>query len=186
MSKKKPPYNKNAAIRSAIRRTFSRSPVVREVMMEHRREIPKFNKDGTRAKKDAVQYQCNVCNQWVGSSYIAVDHIEPVIEVEGGFQDWNTFVDRLFCDKDNLQCICDECHQKKTNKERFDRSFLKDSELLKELTDNFIEEVAKKFCTKFTAKKLQDYPKDFQDKVMALKEKLRGIKNEKRKTREKK
>lgn len=116
--KKKPPYNQNSAIRSAVRRTFSRSPFVRDTLMAHRREVPKYNKDGTRAKKDAVQYQCNVCKKWIKSTEIAVDHIIPVIDNDVGFVDWNTFIDRLFCDPSNLQCICDACHNIKTQEER--------------------------------------------------------------------
>jgi len=116
--KKKPPFNENSAIRSAIRRVFSRSPTVREVLMKHRREIPKFNKDGSRAKKDSVQYQCAVCQKWISSTKVSVDHIEPVISIEEGFIDWNIFVQRLFCNILNLQTICDFCHQLKTNSER--------------------------------------------------------------------
>lgn len=116
--KKRPPFNQNSAIRSALRRTFSRSPIVREVLMAGRREVPRYNKDGTRAKKDAVQYQCEVCGKWVGSTHVEVDHINPVIDNNIGFVDWNTFVARLFCGKENLQRICDDCHDKKTQAER--------------------------------------------------------------------
>lgn len=118
---KKNKFNQNAAIRGALRRTFSRSPVVREVLMAVRREIPKFNKDGSRSKKDSVQYKCNVCGNWVGSTKVSVDHISPVITVEVGFVDWTEFVNRLFCGKENLQCLCDDCHQKKSKKERIAR-----------------------------------------------------------------
>src|SRR5690242_6187581 len=107
-SKKRPPFNQNAAVRGAIRRIFSRSPVKIEVQMAHRREVPRYNKDGSRGKVDAVQYQCNVCKNWVGSTHVEVDHIVPVIEVnEQGFVDWNTFVERTFCGPENLQVICD-------------------------------------------------------------------------------
>jgi hypothetical protein len=117
-SKKKPKYNQNSAIRSALRRTFSRSPIVREVLMSGRREVPKYRKDGTRAKKDSVQYQCEVCSKWVGSQHIEVDHINSVIDNEIGFENWETFIERLFCSKENLQRICDDCHDKKTQAER--------------------------------------------------------------------
>lgn len=118
---KKPKYNQNAAIRGALRRQFSRSPIVREVLMKVRREIARYNKDGSRAKKDAVQYCCNVCGQWASSTKVAVDHISPVIDVQVGFVDWNEFVRRLFCDASNLQVICDPCHDSKTQIERIDR-----------------------------------------------------------------
>ena len=116
--KKRPKYNANSAIRGAVRRAFSRSPIVREVLFSGRREVPKYNKDNTRAKKDSVQYQCNSCKEWVGSTCVAVDHIEPVIDNEIGFQDWNTFINRLFCEKDNLQILCDSCHTVKSNAEK--------------------------------------------------------------------
>lgn len=124
--KKKRTWNENAAIRGAVRRIFSRSPVVWEVLSEGRREVPKYRKDGSRARKDAVQYLCQVCNQWVGSTKIAVDHIDPVIPADSTFLDWNTFIARLFCGKENLQRICDGCHYVKTQDERRRRrEFLK-------------------------------------------------------------
>lgn len=170
--KKRPPFNENAAVRSAIRRVFSRSPIVREVMFKVRREVPKYNKDGSRAKKDAVQYQCGVCKTWTKSTAISVDHIEPVISVDVGFQDWNEFVRRLFCKAENLQVICDDCHQKKTNKERFDRQLKKDQELIWSLENEFdcweLDE-ARKSLVKFTPKKLLIYPQDLQERIVKLK-----------------
>lgn len=119
--KKKPKYNQNAIIRGALRRAFARSPAVQEKMAESRREVPRYLKDGTRAKKDWVQRQCEVCKEWVGSTKLAVDHIDPVVSVDDGFQDWNIFVSRLWCDKSNLQRICDDCHNLKTQGERIAR-----------------------------------------------------------------
>jgi 5-methylcytosine-specific restriction endonuclease McrA len=177
--KKHKPFNHNAAIRGAIRRVFSRSPIVREVLMEGRREIPKFNKDGSRSKKDAVQYQCQICSSWVSSTKIAVDHIDPVISVDDGFVDWNTFVERLgFENKKNLQRICDDCHNKKTNAERFKRNFavelneLADMESVKPLLEE-----KKKWLKKFNKKRFErfSYPQDFIDRINALKRRV-GIK----------
>jgi 5-methylcytosine-specific restriction endonuclease McrA len=128
--KKRPPYNQEAAIRGALRRAFSRSPIVREVLEESRQEFPRYKKDGTRHKKNWVKRQCQVCNEWVSSSHIAVDHIIPVISVEHGKQDWNEYVARLWCDKANLQRICDDCHDKKTSEERIARLLKKYTEEL--------------------------------------------------------
>lgn len=119
--KKKPKYNPNSVIRGALRRAFARSPLVQQKMQESRREVPRFNKDGSRHKKNSVQRQCEVCHSWVGSTKIAVDHIDPVVSVDDGFQDWNEFIARLWCDIKNLQRICDDCHDKKTAIERIER-----------------------------------------------------------------
>jgi 5-methylcytosine-specific restriction endonuclease McrA len=120
-SKPRPKYNQSSVIRGALRRAFARSPLVLEIVHSSRREVPRYKKDGTRHKKNSVQRQCQVCFNWVSSSKIAVDHIVPVIDVDTGFIDWNTFIDRLWCDKKNLQIICDSCHNKKTNNERIAR-----------------------------------------------------------------
>ena len=164
-------FNIHAAFRGAARRVFARSPKVRQVLMAGRREIPKYNKDGTRAKKDAVQYSCEVCLLWVGSSYICVDHKDPVISIDS-FVDWNTFYERLDCPISNLQRICDDCHQKKTNKERFERIYAKEqSELNCALSQVWNSEEKKIFLKKFTNKRLAKfpYPQDFKDSIKALK-----------------
>lgn len=117
-AKKKPKYNAQSAIRSALRRTFSRSPTVREVMNKVRRERPWFKKDGSQATKPRVEYLCSECDEWHMGKSIQVDHADPVVDPEVGFVDWNTFVARLFCDASNLTVLCKNCHKKKTDSEK--------------------------------------------------------------------
>ena len=50
-----------------------------------------------------------------------VDHILPVISPLIGFVDWNTLIERLFCEDDGFQLLCHECHKAKTKDEREDR-----------------------------------------------------------------
>jgi len=125
--KKKPSFNQEMAIRGANRRLFARSPLVIQKLEQSRQEFPRFKKDGSRHKKNWVKRQCEVCQEWVSSSKIAVDHIDPVVPPEGfpvEFDMWDRitlFLKRLWCDISNLQRICSECHDKKTYKERIDR-----------------------------------------------------------------
>jgi hypothetical protein len=127
MAKKKPPFNQEMAIRGANRRLFARSPLVVDKLNESRQEFPRYKKDGTLAKKPWVKRQCEVCHSWVGSTQIAIDHIDPVVPPDGfpaNFDMWDRitlFLKRLWCDKSNLQRICDTCHDKKTYAERIDR-----------------------------------------------------------------
>jgi len=116
--KKRPPYNANSAIRSALRRTFSRSPIVREVMHKVRRERPWFKSDGSPAAKPRVEYLCATCNQWFMGKDIQVDHLDPVVDPLVGFLSWDVFVSRLFCDISNLSVICKNDHKFKTNAEK--------------------------------------------------------------------
>lgn len=47
-----------------------------------------------------------------------VDHIKPVVDPKKGFTTWDEFIDRLFCERKNLQAICLECHKVKTAEEK--------------------------------------------------------------------
>lgn len=131
-----PTYNQNSTIRGVLRRCFARSPFVVEKMQESRRTVPRYLKDGSRAKKDWVQRQCEVCGTWVGSTKIAIDHKDPVVSVTDGFVGWKDFIDRLWCPKENLQRVCTACHEKKTQTERISRLLLQYNRELDTLEDS--------------------------------------------------
>jgi hypothetical protein len=52
------------------------------------------------------------------------DHIVPVVGPEG-FKDWNTFIERLYVEKEGFQAIDKDCHATKTNNERKEREAAK-------------------------------------------------------------
>lgn len=49
---------------------------------------------------------------------IFVDHIDPIVDPTKGFESWDVFIDRMFCEKSNLQLLCGDCHDKKSMAER--------------------------------------------------------------------
>lgn len=55
----------------------------------------------------------------------AVDHINPIVDVNDGFIDWNSYIPGLFCDESNLQFLCLLCHENKTNFESIKRKEFK-------------------------------------------------------------
>lgn len=67
------------------------------------------------AKVERGIYICASCKKRTRNKDIQIDHIIPVVDPEVGFQDWNTYISRMFCEKDNLQAICKTCHKKKTD-----------------------------------------------------------------------
>jgi len=177
--KKRPPYNQESAIRGALRRAFSRSPLVREVLEESRQEFPRYKKDGTRHKKNWVKRQCQVCNQWVSSSHIVVDHIDPVISITEGKQDWDTFIDRLWCNtlgKANLQRICDTCHDAKTQSERIARllkQYTEELDILEQTASNLNLKTLKKTLNKYIAKKKTSGLQEIVQRAQRLKDQLK-------------
>ena len=46
---------------------------------------------------------------------IEVDHIIPVIDPKEGFVSWDKVILRMFCEENNLQILCKECHKRKSN-----------------------------------------------------------------------
>jgi 5-methylcytosine-specific restriction endonuclease McrA len=68
-------------------------------------------------KRQKFEYQCNSCKKWFAEKNINVDHTIPVGALNCA-DDLPGFVERLFCEVDNLQVLCSGCHNIKTQKER--------------------------------------------------------------------
>ena|ERR1700733_6312900 len=67
------------------------------------------------ARVERGKYQCNICEgKEFGPKDIQLDHIYPVVDEEVGFIDFNTYIDRLFCDASGFQVLCRPCHATKT------------------------------------------------------------------------
>ena len=74
-----------------------------------------------RTGRLAEHYLCASCGNFFVARDVQVDHIDPVVSPEEGFQDWWTYFNRLYCEADNLQVLCKQCHKDKTNAERKER-----------------------------------------------------------------
>lgn len=76
-------------------------------------------------------YRCAACGEEVTASKtigrkrvknILADHIKPIVPVEG-WVSWNDCVESMFCELDNLQAVCSDCHDKKSAGEASERKF---------------------------------------------------------------
>lgn len=68
-------------------------------------------------KRQKFEYQCNQCKSWFAEKNINVDHIQQAGSLNCA-NDLGPFVNRLFCEIDNLQVLCSECHNVKTQLEK--------------------------------------------------------------------
>jgi len=89
----------------------------------------KYTKDGQK-KLYKFYWKCSNCKQlFRNQSQVEVDHIKEIGSFTG---DWNEFIDKLFCNHDNLQVLCVICHLKKTSgynaSMRYERKKKDDSE----------------------------------------------------------
>lgn len=64
--------------------------------------------------KTLWENNCEGCGVWklLKDNPFEVDHIKEI----GTFEDWNSFIEKLFCGQENLQRLCISCHSKKTSK----------------------------------------------------------------------
>jgi 5-methylcytosine-specific restriction endonuclease McrA len=74
-----------------------------------------------RSGRLAEHYRCAECLEPFVARDVQVDHINPVVDPAKGFEDWPTYMERLYCEADNLQVLCKPCHKDKTNAERKER-----------------------------------------------------------------
>lgn len=103
----------NSFIKSLLRSGTRRWAPIQEVKKE--------------ARVSRGLYKCACCNSEVPPTYragaarkqnIFVDHIEPIIDPAVGFTTWDDCIQRMFCEKDNLQILCKDCHDIKSEQEK--------------------------------------------------------------------
>lgn len=86
-----------------------------------------INEVKKEANVERGQYKCAGCGEIVPPTIkqgrkrvnnIFVDHIEPIVDPKVGFTGFDDYIDRMFCEKDNLQLLCGPCHDEKSMEER--------------------------------------------------------------------
>jgi 5-methylcytosine-specific restriction endonuclease McrA len=104
---------RNSFITSVLRAGSRRWPPKYETL----REAATEKKINPKTGRLAQLYLCaTCCGEW-SSKDVQVDHISPII-LPTGFTTWDMYIERLFCDKDNMQVLCISCHKVKTQEEK--------------------------------------------------------------------
>lgn len=101
-------------MKGAIRRVFSRSDL-RKLALD-RTIINHVDNTRPRVKKWSG---CALCKNPTPTYQIDIDHIMPLIPLHLTLDDlsWDNVVDNVWCELDNLQGVCKECHITKTKAE---------------------------------------------------------------------
>lgn len=75
-----------------------------------------------RIKVDRGQYACEMCGEICSRKEIDIDHITPIIALDGSM-DWENaeqvglLIFAMFCESEGLQGLCKPCHKIKTMQE---------------------------------------------------------------------
>lgn len=96
-------------IRSALRAAFNKYPPKFDAKLEARIVV--------EGKRHRYEYICASCNCTYRDTEVQVDHIYPAGSLKK-YEDLPSFVANLFCETDNLQVLCKDCHKAKTKEER--------------------------------------------------------------------
>lgn len=97
-------------ITSALRGSMRRWPPKWETLRDAR-VGRKLNK---KTGRKALHFRCASCRKEFPQNRVQVDHKIAI----GKCLTWDEFIEKLFCEKDNLQVLCKVCHKKKTKKEQ--------------------------------------------------------------------
>jgi len=124
MDKKNKPYNSNkwtvarfnSFIKSGLRILSNKWPPKYEIRKAAWLERGFYKCAGYLKKAHKVP--ASIVIKGVRKNNVFVDHIVPIIDPKVGFVDWNTVIERMFCEKENLQVLCKSCHERKSNDER--------------------------------------------------------------------
>jgi hypothetical protein len=98
-------------IRSALRQKSRFWRPILQCKLEARRPYKGPN------KRQKFEYLCNDCKKWYPEKKINVDHMVPAGSLNCA-ADLPGFVERLFCEKEHLQVLCETCHDHKTKLEK--------------------------------------------------------------------
>lgn len=71
--------------------------------------------------KMAMHYECAKCKKLFVAADVQVDHIKPVVDPKKGFVGWDVYIDRMFCETEDLQVLCKADHKIKTDQEKLER-----------------------------------------------------------------
>lgn len=99
-------------IRSCLRQKSRRWAPIYQCLNAAKR--PSKSKTNARLK---WEYQCKKCRKWWPQKGVSIDHIRPAGTLRS-LADLPAFVSNLFCEEDNLQCLCHSCHKEKTSADK--------------------------------------------------------------------
>lgn len=100
---------------------------LRAQIIAHLRRIGYMNityKDAMAgAHRERGQWECSECRGHFSRANLHGDHIEPVVDPNSGFTNWNDYIQRLFLGQ--IQPLCVTCHKAKSERENSVRRTLK-------------------------------------------------------------
>ena len=102
----------NSFIKSSLRSASIRWPPRYETLNNAFVDKRINEKTGRLAK----HFECNLCKGHFPQKDVEVNHKDPVVPTSG-FDSWDNVIERMFCESDGLELLCEPCHKNVTKNE---------------------------------------------------------------------
>lgn len=102
-------------------KTFNKKSFIIAQLRRSSYKYPPRNEALKKARIDRGVYQCQSCKKMTDRHDIRMDHVNPVVDPLQGWQGWDVFIERMFCDTEGFNAICNACHDIKTKGENLVR-----------------------------------------------------------------
>ncbi len=117
---KKSPKNRDVITLSSGKK-LTRKTWIMSTLRRASYRWPEINEAEKAARVERGKYKCAMCEGLFRHKEYAKDHIEPIVPYDGfpihpttGGPDWTIIIDRMMCDRENIQILCHSCHDIKT------------------------------------------------------------------------
>lgn len=110
-------------LKPQLRRLCRRWPPYYKVLNDCK-EIRYIQTKSGAGRVKRVFFPCAHCKGMFTRKEVQIDHILPVVDTALGNSrpDFNTLIERMFCDVTNLQILCKPCHGVKSHAEKKERA----------------------------------------------------------------
>lgn len=70
-------------------------------------------------EKFLTKFRCSMCSGLFNEPDIEMDHIDPVMKIDTGFDgDWTGVINRMLCKESGFRAVCETCHSNHTDKQK--------------------------------------------------------------------
>ncbi len=103
----------------ALRKASYRWPPRQQALRDAAATREDYNKYGAERVSKLVRnfYWCAKCEEVFSRKGVSIDHVVPVVDTRMGWQGFDEFIRRMFCDVSGFQILCSNCHDTKTQRE---------------------------------------------------------------------
>lgn len=100
-----------------LRKASYRWPPRQKALSNAQVRVPKSSELAKKYPRCRNFYVCAKCSAMFPRSEVSIDHVQPVVDPKKGWQGWDVYLTRMFCNVAGFQILCSKDHDAKTKAE---------------------------------------------------------------------